>query len=286
MRQVSNSLGSLLATQERITNDLPSLRALGMQLGSWGPSELTNRVQITVSGLDPTEAQTILAARYGSNVVEVVPGSLWHTASKSNDSVPWWGGIWIDGSTRTCTSGFNWVSTDGLATYIATAGHCHSSPFWNNAGNNVGSTTYVALNNTTDFQLIYNTSVQGRIYTTFNGSQPVTSYYTLQRTDSHYNVCASGRNFDEECSSRVYLTNQCLQFEDMPVTVCGMIIAQHTVASSIRGGDSGGPVYTYNSTGVAARGSITGFYAFNPTLWAYTPIDRMQQGIGGGAPLG
>jgi hypothetical protein len=143
---VTNSLIGLERLRDQITRDR-TIREGGIELTQVGPDVMANKVAIGVNGLTP-EIVAVLKSRFGAAKVTVFENAGWRTTSRTSDTSPWYGGLWINhsnpsGTPTWCTSGYTAVRNfDVLQT---TAGHCGVGSPWINGSAYIGNTTDVQL---------------------------------------------------------------------------------------------------------------------------------------------
>lgn len=272
VRQVKYSFATLNATSDDvIAANVPNADNI---IASY-LQEGRNRVIVEANAV--TEAmRTALATRYGADQVAIYlspTSELPTTASRDNDSNPYFGGSAISN----CTNGFSW--NNGSAEYMLTAGHCTaaSGQSWlEPSGTRVGTTTTwdtwkpgsgsvkVAGQNyhVGDASLIAmygaNTSA-GRIYTggkTSSTSRAVGSSGPAQKNKKY---CTGGRNKGVLCNWKITQVRANVKINDHGTTVWGRNLFRGTKRGwCIYGGDSGGPVYTTRGDGkIVAKGTIT-----------------------------
>lgn len=276
-RPAPYTLEELRAFQQRIAKD-PDRERVGISLveikstgeglivGVRGGAEQAREISSIKSSFIPVEFVT----------ADIQPMARWA------DSPSFWGGAWIGDGARICTSGFPARRGSGLSTeyFMVTAGHCFGPDlgdiWFAGAGfefTGLPEGASWSLSTANDGGLINLDAVQfgtpgggggQRIYTggvdplgQGNGelSQPVKGMSATLAGDT---VFSSGA-YSGEVSSRVD-TNSALWW----FTVNGatwMVSGSHARQPQGRGavgpGDSGGPVFTYTSGGVSARGIVS-----------------------------
>src|SRR5579883_354830 len=120
------SLASLQSRQEQLTAAYPQLSAQGVNISSYSLDIANDSLHVTVQGLTPTDENAIAAVVGSQNlIVTELPRATAY--SRTTDSLPWWGGDWIQSSNLYCTSGFSMVDGSGI-TYNSTAAHCDNTP--------------------------------------------------------------------------------------------------------------------------------------------------------------
>jgi hypothetical protein len=182
---------------------------------------------------------------------QVVHGGLADAAgSPDADLGGWTGGNWIDNSAMMCTLGFAWKKWSTNVVYGSTAKHCGPlyMPWYNN-NRRLGTTAVLGTDNN-DVELLsaaentsFNASIWVHLSTGGFSERTVTGAaqskpgdtvaYTGRRTLGGFGVVKTNATFDGP--GKVWCT-----------------------ASTVRPGDSGGPVFTtYTNGTVQARGTIS-----------------------------
>lgn len=196
-----------------------------------------------------------------------------HPQSRSADSAPWYGGDDItftyNGSGFSCTSGYEFGSTS-----MSTAGHCGADPttFYNN-GVYTGETYSMQWGaNRIDMQLMHGSTYLPYIWAGPGGNtaEPVSGSGGVADGATY---CTGGYVTGQNCSAVVEAVDVCIvEYDDVmndDVTVCDLDEAHSSNNTDIvQSGDSGGPVYTSNSTGapyavgtISAANGTTGWWS-------------------------
>lgn len=166
---VPHSWAQLVSVTSRITSDMRSLQAQGVELAQWGPDPQSNKVMITLESYSEQAVHTLLH-RYGTQWISVShaaerwvltdPGGaamprlngetrLTDTAPFFAGDIQWYGS---QSSSRACTSSFNFVAKKSGNRFGLASGHCVS-----NAGGAAGTVVYT---NTKSRQTVGRISVQ------------------------------------------------------------------------------------------------------------------------------
>ena len=288
VRVVPNSMATLMAVRDRIVADEDFWKGKGVQFGSWGPDYDSDVVVVHLVKYSAATAADVLQ-RYGA-LVSVAAGDT-PLATRFNrivDSSPWYGGDKINAPTRTCSSGFNYVSASG-GQYVTTARHCSAGPGSGalpgvniyNFGNRVAPvTSSQELNNgELDIEFGYASSIGGKVGGIVWSGSPTSAslrhVISVATADPIRGViCMDGAITGEVCGVTILSVGACVPFSN-GVTTCGLVVASKPGAVIGQGGDSGGPVETtIGSTQTEARGEMIGGAAdpheFDTNF--YTPI--------------
>ncbi|MDX3704599.1 DNRLRE domain-containing protein [Streptomyces europaeiscabiei] len=281
---------------ERSVTALESVRDEVLQLSE---AELPGAGGLHVASVDAEENRVVvgtetatpalviaLGERYGTDTVavQIMPGAdaLEPQATRYNDTSPYYGGariyslVTLDKASW-CTAGFPWRYNGKW--YMVTAGHCTSGngaitnpsgddyigpvvrDNWKNGHGSVklsGQKYYsgdLAL-----YRINSDSSASARIYKggkTSESSRPVKDYWRrwAQEDDK---VCTGGMMTGEKCGWEVTDTQVTFDYSG-GTTARNMVVAKKTSGSCTTNGDSGGPVYTIDSSGRAyAKGIISG----------------------------
>ncbi|WP_392749771.1 Ig-like domain-containing protein [Streptomyces sp. LN590] len=244
-----------------------------------------NRVVVETETAAPALV-TALGERYGTDTVAVhlTPGAdmVEPQANRQYDTSPYYGGARIHSDITTskavwCTAGFSW-KYDGKW-YMVTAGHCTSG---NGAITNPSGTDYIGpvvrdnwkngygsvklsgqsyySGDLSLYRVNPDSSATPRIYKggkTSTSSRPVHGYWK-RWAQSGDKVCTGGMMTGEVCGWKVTDTQATVHYSS-GTTAKNMVIAKKTSGSCTISGDSGGPVYTVDSSGRAfAKGILSG----------------------------
>jgi hypothetical protein len=206
--------------------------------------------------------------------VSVAPGSARPAADRYNDSSPWNGGThwesWRDNQPRkACTTGFGVHSGYPARSFVLSAAHCASlGDHARHSGNTSHPTWYMGPIHSDQWQydlLLIGSPGWNRI---FDGG-PYTGYTKKVNSWGYYAggelVCQSGKTSGTVCNIRsdysVDIIVNCATPDsdgDCGYTIYGVIRStQIDGATAVRPGDSGGPVFTLDGTGVRAKGIVT-----------------------------
>jgi streptogrisin C len=262
-------------------DDLIGRQREGVTIIDAYPDPINSRLIVEVSALD--DAFLFRAARtHGSDVLAVrlsrdaeIIGS--PAVGREADNSPFYGGAHID--PRGCTSGFAWHS--GSTEMMLTAGHCYptggsiSTPTssmgrvssgteenWTSGTGTVlmtGETT-----NRGDLAMIRISSGQSSSSRIYRGGPGSTTAANVSgkwsRSPSQGDeYCTGGRVAGEVCGWKVKWAAAGNHFYNGSNETARRVWRGEKRGDCIQGGDSGGPVYTVNSSGaVAAKGIISG----------------------------
>lgn len=247
-----------------------------------------NRV-VVETGAAPSAFVAGLAARYGAGTVgvRVVPGADGGLPAlgRNADSTPFWGGANINAPAGGCTSGFPWQPTS--TTYgMVTAGHC--APTGGSVSTPASSMGSVASGSRESW-----TSGTGTVYmtsqSTYRGDvalvgittgssgtsmyvggvnstsyKPITGMWS-RRAQGGDDYCTGGAYSGERCDWDVNWTLGNWKYSTGETA--RNVSAGSKGGHCIRGGDSGGPVYTATSTSVTAKGIISGAVGYGGSDW-------------------
>ena len=254
---VANTWSTLVSLTARIGDDQDSLAAQGVNLSSWGPNVLRNRVVVTLAQYSESAA-TAVYARYGSDLVYVTPqspsGPNVEFSGRYGDSSPWWGSDAMTRSQQTgdygahCTTGPSLVEAGH--TFVTTAAHCSSAigdAVWNGP-TRIGSVTdrRYANRGWIDTEIV---EADTGPYLWVNWSTESDDCCFAHQNSLRYSedahgdyICLDGAVTRQECGIQVDETNQCIVFTDGHTT-CDLSTTQEVAGSTAGPGDSGGPVY-------------------------------------------
>lgn len=282
---------------EVVQYNLTSLESLRDEVLKLPESELPGGSVLRLAYVDPVNNRVIVGAesadgplatalgeRYGSDAVavEVVPTTPVEPLNRRNDTSPYYGGARIKSYLTTsrstwCSAGFPW-RYDGKW-YMLTAGHCttgngvilnpaetvYIGPVvrdnWANSSGSVrfsGQSYYSG--DLSLFKINSPRSATARIY---KGGQESTSSrvvadYWRRWAQSGDQVCSGGMQTGERCGWKVKSTQATVKYTG-GTTARNMVVARKTSGACLIGGDSGGPVYTVDSSGRAyAKGIVSG----------------------------
>jgi hypothetical protein len=271
------SARQLQATHARVPDSATFGKA--PELSTWAVDPSTNSVQVGVTAPTP-ELAARAKAEFGDLVTllrrpHLYPASGGTKAAaplgRLNDNPPLYGGDRITGGPapgKNCTSGFAVRNRAGLE-YMLTAGHCYSE------GVTVSANTWLSRvgfrrygNGLMDHELLENIPGAQVAYTTASGhmweggvttttSAPVTNAMdSCTGCQVFFGGSYTGKSLatlhGPKTTIRECLNTTCSQFYDV-------INVQEALGNDpiCRHGDSGGPVYAFNNTGITAVGLIT-----------------------------
>jgi hypothetical protein len=306
----TESLATLMSQESILTQNVSQLKAEGVGLDSWGPDIVNNKLEVDIYGLTAANESLIESVLSSPSDIEFISDSSpTRPLSRKTDSSPWWGGDLltpIEGnSEEECTSGFPVENSSGLILNV-TAGHCTtgvgSSHVIKQNGQSYGYTyqRYYCNDCNGDAQTVttYPNTAQGYIYT--KGVDDTTSKEVTATASSEEvgaAVCFDGYAFqaylaalDEDPGApcaKITAMNQCLSGVG-PYTICAQWISDAGSGNYITAtGDSGGPVFQNNSTGVTAMGIMTdaancleGLYAIVCSKVWFTTQDGVDYAFG------
>jgi hypothetical protein len=242
---------------KRLQNAAKASHAL---LSEWYPDPLTDKIVIGFTKVTAAERAAV-SAQFGTTA-RVTTAPIAYSAvgkptsaktsprtirpnSRTADFAPWYGGDDITGPDGTCTSGFDW-SGDSMTT----AGHCGSGLYTNN-GAEVGRTYTIQWGDSRiDMQRLTGSTYIPYIWAGSNGqeTEPVSGSGGVALGGTY---CTGGAVTLQNCTAKVDAIDVCAPVVTTSTitTVCYLDHAISTNDSAIvQSGDSGGPVYTSNST--------------------------------------
>lgn len=242
---------------KRLQNAAKASHAL---LSEWYPDPLTDKLVIGFTKVTAAEraavsaqfgvtARVITAPVFTSAVgkpgqAATSPRTI-HPNSRTADTYPWYGGDEVNGPDGACTSGYDW---DGNS--MTTAGHCGNATFTNN-GAEVGKTYTIQWGNgRIDLQRLTGSTYLPYIWAGSGGNvpEPVSGSGGVAIGGKY---CTGGVVTVQNCSAVVSAIDICalIATTNQPLTnVCYLDQASSSNSTEIaQPGDSGGPVYTYNS---------------------------------------
>ncbi len=281
---------------DRVVADEQVLRDdYGVILTHVGVDEAANRVAVDVDNLAPATAQ-LLRQRYGEALqLGELAGPVGTAMTRGNDRAPAKGGARVaselDRFQAPCSTGFVWTTGPSDRDNVVSATHCTGPGLdWRNNGNYYGTTVEAsAETGNKDWALVdLNRATSARVYSSDIRSRVVYSFFTDYA--SGVSVCQSGSTTGREvCGFNVIATDECVQLSYPPPgnfsqLTCGLNFAfKSGSAPAISGGDSGGPVYRRNpDDSVTAAGIIVGLSTANPSIFFFTPIVVIRNGLDGG----
>lgn len=241
----------LQARRDHASQELPALRAAGLDLLEWGPDEIHGVLWVTLKNYTPEKAG-IVRQMLGSDVVveqAKATGGADDLLSRESDWAPYSAGIYLYGSAATqypmCTSGMPIVIAGSR--YLVTAAHCYDPALGGtfpqdvyNGGAKIGRANWADFSqNGVDAAII--TAPTGfylyRAQNTIVSPGPVPWNSAVGQT-----VCAGGAFTGERCSLPVDKVNYCSSYYPNRIT-CGVSTAGAPGSEAAGHGDSGGPMY-------------------------------------------
>jgi CRISPR/Cas system-associated protein endoribonuclease Cas2 len=251
-----------LSAHHRVVEELDALKRRRIVIGEFGPDPGTGGERVTVLG--GTEDQLAEVRQiFGPAVVpETVPEAtraIPDSASRDADSPSWNAGGFISNGSGDCTSGIPTHNRAGQQ-FLMTAAHCFAlgdSVFNRSVTIPLGTRTVAARDlrdRAYDAELISAPSSD----LTFTGATSTTAKAAFTGSGSPVvgaRVCSSGAFEGERCLT-VISVNSCLpnSITGLGRTLCAENYYYSATTQSIGQGDSGGPVYAYDSRGVTALG--------------------------------
>lgn len=270
-----HSYADLASVRDRMDSDIVSMRGEGVYVVFWGPDPVTNSVTVGVAN-PPADAEQRLKNRYGPLVRVVAAAPALPASSRLNDTSPWNTGdaITFDNG-HYCSSGPA-VKTSTGKTYLLTAGHCvlDTAASWTGnyiyrtfngspviaggSGTQMGNMAAELDSSGYDAALI-DTSASGLGFRTAGTNDTGTAVAQKQEFASTVNtsVCASGAYSGERCAAVVSQADVSTAGAD-GYTRIHSVVATNATTDVAGSGDSGGPVYTVQSTGLFMTGLIWG----------------------------
>jgi len=266
VRATSHSLAELRGASDRM------LRHLRAHPG--GPA---HRVSIPVDGsgllvgVDATRRTTASGGLPDVGVpVQVVAQDTVRPAGRYNDYNPFYGGgaILADDGLG-CTAGFGVRS--GTQEYLLTAGHCgFPGQYWRN-GDRSRPIGYASHENVSQDLMLIQASAGGHVFTGVGASSTATFVNRWDWVYTGEELCSSGAvttwlcghvvidaGNSSYCDTDAYGNWECYS---------GLVWSdQEDGAQAMRPGDSGGPVVLPTSTGLVAKGIMSG-WGGNDLLW-------------------
>jgi hypothetical protein len=288
--KATHTADQLDAIATRVTTDTglqSAAKKSGAILSTWYPDPITDQVVIGFTKVTNAEL-TAVHTEYGDtarvitqpiaqSAIAKIPTTpkphLPRPQTRSADSAPWYGGDDItftyNGSGFSCTSGYEFGSSS-----MSTAGHCGGDPttFYNN-GVYTGETYSMQWGaNRIDMQLMHGSTYLPYIWAGSGGNtaEPVSGSGGVADGGTY---CTGGYVTGQNCSAVVEAVDVCIvEYDDVmndDVTVCDLDEAHSSNGTDIvQSGDSGGPVYTSNSTGapyavgtISAANGTTGWWS-------------------------
>jgi hypothetical protein len=239
----------LLAEAKRLGGDAQVL-AIGPKVDGSG-------LHITVSEPSALRSGLLSTARVPLQVSTKGRPQL---ASRQNDSMPYYGGARYTNMTTGagCTTGWGLFIPGEIQNPMLTAGHCGNDgegAMDGGANPAVDTMGVIFGDNDNRDTMIIDTPSDHSIYTGPNNSNSIIGVFGVESDFVGNLVCDSGATTGEQCGIEVTEVNGTfLGFTPM------VTAEEKSGACVIDSGDSGAPVFTYNSTFafVRGRGTVTG----------------------------
>ena len=266
------NIAGLESRRDSFAGAAKELASEGIPIVSWGVDVRRNSLRVGLLAITAASTARIEGIVGKSNLDLTVdqPGE---NASRNTDSSPWYGGDWLDNPDGThCTSGFTVFDGSGIR-HNTTAGHCTAGASYQNGQGYGFTNNYSYGDHQIDGQTIstYPGTAAGVVFTSYSTATYVESQSYIQYAGE--DVCLDGYYTGQSCG-KVTLVNFCWLLSGN--ISCGLDLAQADYRL-VQGGDSGGPVYSYNLNGLLnARGIIAGMQGSDGHTAFYTDITPMQ----------
>ncbi len=275
------SLAELRAASDRMMRH--------MQVHPGGPA---HRVSIPVDGgglvvgVVPTTVTSASRSLPDVGVpVQVVGQERLRAGGRNNDFAPFYGGgAIVSDDGRACTAGFGVRS--GTQEYLLTAGHCgFPGQAWRN-GDRTRWIGYASHENVSQDLLMIATDAGGYSFTGVGSSTAVTHVYGWDWVYTGEELCSSGAVTTWLCGHVVIdagNTSYCA-YDPYGNWECysGLVWSrQEDGAQAMRHGDSGGPVALPTTSGLVAKGIMSGWsgadmlwqdFATAWQIWGISPV--------------
>jgi hypothetical protein len=237
-------------TIDRISADLEALHSTVP--GSYGFGFDPRSGQMLIEAEAPESAFASVEAAY-PGLVSYHAGK-WALASWDNDAPPHWGGAWVQGGGKGCTSGFAIEDNNGHR-YMATAGHCFNPNVSTNMGTAWRPVDGYPLY---DFEFLTGHTYAGYIYDTGTHARPVKNG-TNPGIGNQY--CTTGRGSGFVCNWTIQRLNQTMCYGTNGECYHSLAAMNRPGGAPVQGGDSGGPLwYKYSDGKAGVRGVISGYF--------------------------
>lgn len=192
VRVVSNkntSLVELERIRDQILSQREVLKARGIDITELAVDPRTGKVRVGVLSLT-SDTKTLLEQRFGPGIVDVFQKGRLPKLSRSADVPQFYGGILIDSSEGSCSSGFDMLK-NGSA-HISSAEHCKHNT-WSHNGSLIGVNVLVEYRNDgpTDAQIIRADANSGRVWSTETASRGVATLDPSEEPPP-FGVCSDG----------------------------------------------------------------------------------------------
>jgi hypothetical protein len=265
---------ALNAIMDRVSAQRLALKGAGVTVNSVRKDAVSGTVVVGVS--DPATAGSELRRRFGDQVSVEQAEPVESTGTRIKDSSPWYAGSFLfrPDSGENCTSGFTAKNPAG-AQYLVTARHCfplttsssgsviqNGSSIIGQYNSNIGNVVSLATPAShLDAELIKpasnSTGNAAFVGSALNDSVVNYQYTYGYRVSTGMLICTDGAYEGQNCGIEVFSNDICVTYTDGNY-FCHLARAQKLGAQINGGGDSGGPVYTVNSSGLTLRGTISG----------------------------
>lgn len=290
------SVGMRLVAVERSCRSAKSIAAAWTELGARGWHPDATKTTYTAD-LDPTTEQIVVEydqqttspdaaaalTAVDGGVLRAVPGSP-QRMTRYNDTPTGghWGGARITSSIRNCTAGFSVVRRSNGARASVTAGHCGGpGTAWRSGSYSYGSTSVRTNYPDYDQALITGSSYGAKIWTDGPGdTEDVRTVKGGADPSVGSQICQSGSYTTSLCGITVN-SNSATYCDDQG---CTTHLTRGTRSGQIvvRGGDSGGPVYTKpGADSATVRGMVIAGTGCNPSHQCTTIYAERYASIAG-----
>ncbi len=300
-RSVSVSLESLEGGVADLQSSLPSLRAEGVSLQTFGIDNANDAIVVRVTSPD-AKAERLLESAIDGLPLSLLPSpdgkgasfgyekassspdasasgspSL-HFESSTTDFSPFFGkddlGVYNSNGTTTahfCSSGFTVKNPSGVVR-ATTAGHCGNRN-WNTAAQTFGTSTGTLTDNKAgDIQTIAFVSGKTGFPAIWTSTATASDVLAGGSPPQGVSAICAGLSVSKkyDCGGSVEATNECVIFFDGG-ELCGLAeISDSHLGNGAGGaeGDSGSPIYQTISGGVRADGEFIGDAVFDDGVYA------------------
>ncbi len=251
---VHHSLAELTAVQNKIDILRPWADDVAPYLSIWYVDRAMNNVHV---GVTHVTAKLLQDFRVFGDAAQLYVEARPSPVSRSNDyPPPWWGGDILNSGA--CTGGFGVIMRSNGHQGMLTAGHCFSqgATVYQN-GVSMGTVTWrVYGGGSYDAEFIDTPGGVGpHIYYTSSGGLPVLATWP---DGNQSDMCTDGAVNGENCNAYISDVNICVNYVD-GTHLCHLDSAtSHNGSWIVQKGDSGGPVYIHNGSGLDVIGTISG----------------------------
>ncbi|MEV8375141.1 hypothetical protein AB0P21_20560 [Kribbella sp. NPDC056861] len=184
--------------------------------------------------------------------VQATPGSLQRTSRVSDSPTGGhWGAAMVKSATKTCTAGFSVKKKSNGQRGSVTAGHCGGvGTVWTSGAHYYGTTTVRTNYPDYDQSLLTGSSYGAKMWTDGPGDSVDTRTVKAAGDPALGSfICQSGYKSTSMC--RLTVKSLSAKYCDTDGCTTYVIRATRGNAIAIRGGDSGGPIYTTAASGGA-----------------------------------